>query len=128
MGIKIPNLDFQTLYVSMKKYRIVNRPVEKPLVKYIRCFLANDEYNEEIDNVEHRSKTLCWIGVQVKLEKRIRELGDVRKVIEEEIVNFRLRSLFVIDEIHTLGGREKALRMVFGVEDFIKKTIYNTID
>ncbi len=93
------------------------------------CFLADSQYDEEcLESINHRTNPLSWCGIQRELEFRIRETGDVTKVIEEEILDFRLKSLYVIPELRKVGSREQIKRMAVTVENFIIHSIRNMYD
>jgi len=108
----------------MSNYTIKVKRLEKPLSKWILCFLADSEI--DINNIDPRHylrEGLFWIFIKPRLDQLMEEFGDVTKVIDYERGRFRRTYLSRIIEIGKEGRRMQAGKMIVTVERFIHDTI-----
>ncbi|WP_158799117.1 hypothetical protein [Pedobacter sp. L105] len=113
----------------MDEYTIAVKHIDKPTLKGIVCFLADAKYDErDIANDEHRSKTMCWIGHQEIIEREILEAGNVQKVINDEISQFRHDFSDVVQELYRIGRYSQVQEMMTLIEEFISGAIENMYD
>ena len=109
--------------------RIINQEVEKPTVRFIKSFLAEPKYKEYMPDVgKYRSDALCWYGITKVLEARIKEVGDITKVIDEEIEDFRRCAAYVMEDLQSKGSKDQIRRMMLTVENFIARTVSESYD